>query len=166
MVILSLSLFFFFFYPIHPLTPRTIHNPYFQALTVFPLTAIPIIPNSELRAYFCLWMQGVEKFTIHFFSHLSPLLLSLNPNVTYSVGLPLKEPMRSRQLRERMYRSYAECFLSYPEAAVLLALHCRVEGMGRCFPSCNYSKSPTYKWILFWECICKSSLFLSPATIA
>ena len=75
-------------------------------------------------------MQGVEKFTIHFFSHLSPLLLSLDLNVTYSVGLPWNEPMRSRQLKERMCRSYAECFLSCPEAAVLLALHCRVEGVG------------------------------------
>jgi len=61
---------------------------------------------------------------------MSPLLLSLDLNVTSFVGLPWNEPMRRRQLRERMCRSYAECFPSFPEAAVLLALHCRVEGVG------------------------------------
>ena len=29
-------------------------------------------------------------------------------------------------------------------------------------PWINYSKSPTYEQVPFWECICKSNLFISP----
>lgn len=48
-----------------------------------PLIAASIIPNSELRWYFSLWMQA-EIFTLHFFLQLS-LLLSLTQNVTHSI---------------------------------------------------------------------------------
>ena len=29
-----------------------------------------------------------------------------------------------------------------------------------------YNKSPTYEWVLFWEGVCKSDLFVSPTKLA
>lgn len=67
-------------------------------------------------------MHEGEKSTFHFFFHLSLLPLSLNQNVTHSIGFQLNEPLRSSQLKWRMCICYDECFLSFLVAIVSLAL--------------------------------------------